>query len=126
MIIYKFRPGDHVYVGPVEVPDGPTIPRYHTWQAPPEQAGHYAVMRNGWVLVKGMVPPEPTPLPPDIAGAIRAERNAKLAESDWTQLDDSPVTNAKKLEWASYRHALRDVPQQPGFPWDVQWPTQPE
>ena len=60
------------------------------------------------------------------AEEVRAARNAKISESDWTQLDDSPVTNAKKLEWANYRQALRDLPLQAGFPWSVRWPEQPE
>jgi hypothetical protein len=61
----------------------------------------------------------------DKANEVRAERDQRLTESDWTQLDDSPVTNSKKLEWATYRQALRDVPQQVDFPWDVVWPEQP-
>jgi hypothetical protein len=59
------------------------------------------------------------------AGEVRAERNAKISGSDWTQLDDSPITNAKKLEWATYRQALRDIPLQAGFPWNVTWPESP-
>lgn len=58
------------------------------------------------------------------AKAVRAERNAKIAASDWTQGKDIP-DNISSV-WAAYRQALRDVPQQAGFPWDVQWPTQPE
>lgn len=58
------------------------------------------------------------------ATSVRNERNKKLSESDWTQLDDSPGT--KKLEWATYRQALRDVPGQQGFPWTIDWPTPPE
>jgi hypothetical protein len=34
--------------------------------------------------------------------------------------------NTYKVAWATYRQALRDVPSQAGFPWEVQWPTQPE
>lgn len=50
------------YSGPVEVPDGTTaIPPYHTFQAPPEQEGYHAVMRDGWVLVEGPTPPDPQP-----------------------------------------------------------------
>ena len=60
------------------------------------------------------------------ANQVRYERNKKISESDWTQLDDTPLTNAKKLEWATYRQALRDVPAQTGFPWQVVWPTKPE
>jgi hypothetical protein len=59
------------------------------------------------------------------AEEVRAARNVKISESDWTQLDDTPITNAKKLEWASYRQALRDIPSQAGFPWNVSWPSEP-
>lgn len=60
-----------------------------------------------------------------IGNEIRAERNRLLAESDWTQGADSPLSNEQKAAWATYRQALRDVPEQPGFPYDVVWPTQP-
>ena len=56
------------------------------------------------------------------AKSMRQTRNEKLKDCDWTQLADSPVD---KAAWATYRQALRDVPQQTGFPWEVQWPTQP-
>jgi hypothetical protein len=51
-------------------------------------------------------------------------RNALLSETDWTQMPDTP--QATKDKWAPYRQALRDVPQQPGFPENIQWPTKPE
>lgn len=57
------------------------------------------------------------------AQAVRADRNRRLTECDWTQLADSPVD---KTAWATYRQALRDVPTQSGFPWAVNWPVQPE
>lgn len=56
------------------------------------------------------------------ADAVRATRNQKLKDSDWTQVVDAPVS---QMSWAAYRQALRDVPSQVGFPWDVQWPTEP-
>jgi hypothetical protein len=56
------------------------------------------------------------------AKSMRATRNQKLSDSDWTQLADSPEN---KAAWATYRQALRDVPTQAGFPWEVEWPTQP-
>ena len=58
------------------------------------------------------------------AESVRQTRNQKLAESDWTQGKDIP--DAVSEPWAVYRQALRDVPSQVGFPWDVQWPAQPE
>ena len=54
--------------------------------------------------------------------AVRYERNEKLAACDWTQLPDATVDAAA---WAAYRQALRDVPQQVGFPWEITWPTEP-
>jgi hypothetical protein len=59
------------------------------------------------------------------AQQVRDERDYKIALSDWTQLDDAPLVSAKKLEWATYRQALRDVTAQGGFPWEVVWPAQP-
>ena len=57
------------------------------------------------------------------AKSVRTARDEKLKDSDWTQIADAPVD---KEIWATYRQALRDVPIQPGFPWEVTWPTQPE
>jgi hypothetical protein len=54
--------------------------------------------------------------------AVRADRNKRIADCDWTQVADSPVD---KAAWATYRQTLRDIPQQAGFPWDIQWPTMP-
>ncbi len=56
------------------------------------------------------------------ASALRTERNAKLTESDWTQVADAPVDQAA---WATYRQALRDLPAQAGFPNTVTWPIEP-
>jgi len=53
---------------------------------------------------------------------VRATRDAKLAECDWTQVADAPVD---KAVWATYRQALRDVTAQDGFPWTVEWPVAP-
>ena len=56
------------------------------------------------------------------AEKARDSRNAKLTASDWTQLADAPVD---QTAWATYRQALRDVPTQAGFPWEVIWPEKP-
>ena len=54
--------------------------------------------------------------------AVRNERNSLLAASDWTQLADATVD---KAAWAVYRQALRDIPQQAGFPYNVTYPVTP-
>ena len=53
---------------------------------------------------------------------VRNQRTQLLKDCDWTQIADS---TADKTAWATYRQALRDVPAQSGFPWEVTWPTQP-
>lgn len=41
---------------------------------------------------------------------MKSERADKLLRSDWTQGADSPLSDSKKAEWATYRQALRDLP----------------
>lgn len=53
---------------------------------------------------------------------IRSERNALLANSDWTVLGDSPTPTAA---WKTYRQALRDLPANTTDPFNVVWPTPP-
>ena len=40
---------------------------------------------------------------------FRQLRNQKLLECDWTQGVDSPLSDLKKVEWATYRQELRDI-----------------
>ena len=54
---------------------------------------------------------------------LRRYRNAKLIESDWTQLADS---TADKATWKTYRQALRDLPAQNKDPKKIKFPTRPE
>lgn len=54
--------------------------------------------------------------------AVRVERDRLLAASDWTQVADAPVDASV---WASYRQALRDVPQDFADPAEVVWPEVP-
>jgi hypothetical protein len=55
---------------------------------------------------------------------IKERRNILLTESDYTQLADSPTKN--KEEWAAYRQALRDIPQNFSNPTDVIFPDKPQ
>jgi len=64
------------------------------------------------------------------ATAIRVERDRLLAECDWTQLADASLNDITQRNWTTYRQALRDIPQQTGFPWAgdltaVPWPDAP-
>lgn len=80
---------------------------------------------NQWTLPWEIVPLTAEQIAERTDEEAQHQRNIRdglLLQSDWTQLADSPVDSAA---WAVYRQALRDVPQQAGFPWDVIWPVQP-
>lgn len=57
------------------------------------------------------------------ADEVRAQRNNKLARSDWTQGKDIP--DSVSTPWATYRQELRDLTAQKGFPFNVVWPQEP-
>ena len=60
----------------------------------------------------------------DLAAQVRAERDLRLMQTDWIYLPD--VTPPEDIAaWEAYRQALRDVPQQEGFPGEVRWPVGP-
>lgn len=64
----------------------------------------------------------------DIDEHIRLSRQYRLKACDWTQGADSPLSDAKKAEWATYRQALRDLPTTNTATaiTDIAWPTLPE
>ncbi len=74
------------------------------------EQGHWVL---GWTLV---------PLSEDEA---RSLRNKLLADCDWVVVKASEAGEPVAPEWATYRQALRDIPQQAGFPDDVTWPEKP-
>jgi len=55
----------------------------------------------------------------------RGKRNLLLAQSDWTQLPDAQLTDEQKQSWATYRQALRDIPQNFNESEDVVYPEEP-
>jgi len=90
---------------------GETLPEWSIMDPPPE--GVNFVYENGaWIKD-----------PEKIKEEIRDQRDSLLKQSDWTQLPDAPVDQSA---WATYRQALRDVPQQSGFPDNVTWPEEPK
>ena len=95
--------------------------RYEKAVEVPPVRNEFGIWRQSWAVVP-MSDMEKQEADAQQAATIRAERNWRLAVCDWTQLPDAPVDTSA---WASYRQALRDVTAQPGFPWDVTWPTAP-
>jgi len=57
----------------------------------------------------------------------RDKRNHELLICDWTQMPDSALSDSKKAEWATYRQALRNLPNHSSWPnlEEEDWPTPP-
>ena len=56
---------------------------------------------------------------------VRLERNKLLSDTDHLIQSDYPISDEKKQEIKVYRQALRDIPQQDGFPDNIVWPDKP-
>ena len=60
---------------------------------------------------------------------VRERRQNLLTGSDWTQAADSPLSDSKKAEWATYRQTLRNIPAAHDGETDLSkiiYPTPPE
>ena len=116
-----FQPPDN-YVAVAGVPQPPCTYAENIVEATPQK------IDGTWTQIWDVVPATPEQIEERTArqaDEVRTDRNKRLAECDWTQLQDSPLDPEAKAAWAFYRENLRMVPQQPGFPWNVQWPPQP-
>lgn len=73
------------------------------------------------------VPPVPTV--EELAARVRAERDRRITATDYLVMPDYPISQDKFEDIKVYRQALRDLPQQPGFPWggpddpECTWPS---
>jgi len=57
--------------------------------------------------------------------SVRETRTQLLRKTDFTQLPDSPLTEAQRAEVATYRQQLRDLTELSQSPFEVVWPTSP-
>ena len=55
----------------------------------------------------------------------RTQRDKLLADTDWTQVLDAPIDTETREAYRAYRQALRDIPEQDGFPESITWPELP-
>ena len=62
---------------------------------------------------------------PMTADEARTKRDKLLAATDWTQVLDAPIDAATRESYRAYRQALRDLPEQEGFPGTITWPELP-
>ena len=86
-----------------------------------------AMAENGDVAA--YVPPTQAELDAAAAASVRGERDMKLV----TEVDPiagnalrwAELTDQERTDWAAYRQALLELPDQAGFPHSVTWPTKP-
>lgn len=84
-----------------------------------------SLIDGSWVLTKSIedkTAEQITAYTASKESEVRTHRNTLLAETDWCALSDVTMS----ADMTSYRQALRDVPEQAGFPHSVTWPTKPE
>lgn len=142
------------YAGEIEDFGGP-LPNNATRAAPDRQAGHiprwngsaWEQVENhrgeaGWLDGKphtigdygpypgGWSATEPEKGRAELLRLLRAERDRRLALTDYAMLPDYPLAGERKAAIGLYRQALRDLPQQEGAPWDggaelTPWPVPP-
>lgn len=55
----------------------------------------------------------------------RKQRNDRLADSDWTQLPDVPLSDDQKRAWKEYRQQLREMTKRADFPHAATFPPVP-
>lgn len=106
---------------------------YYQIQFPPQPEDGYkyssttpelvdGVLQVTWVRVDEAATAERLVM---LARLVKSQRAELLAQSDWTQLADVPLSAEKKQQWETYRQALRDISSQAKFPWRIDWPVAP-
>lgn len=106
-----------------------------------EQASRVLNSRPGLALLDFIVPNaafmrinrvtlQAEEIPPQINAVeyVREQRAYLLANSDWTQVSDNPLSESQREAWRAYRQALRDMTDDldPDLPiTEIEWPAQP-
>lgn len=56
---------------------------------------------------------------------VKADRDRMIASTDWIVTKSIEEGTSVSQAWKDFRQALRDIPEQEGFPFNVTWPTLP-
>lgn len=87
------------------------------------EVGEVEQAYDGRYFVAGYAPTMPQE---EVVIQVRAERDRRLAETDWYMMPDYPADPETLEVVKNYRKALRDITLQSGFPRDVEWPVMPK
>lgn len=88
------------------------------WPAPPNEHSRLRLVRGAFAWVDARTTQRK-------AADARALRDSLFAPSDRAALHSFRKGEPMPPAWAAYAQALADVPQQPGFPDSIVWPTAP-
>lgn len=83
---------------------------------------------DGGLYYKSAVPSVPSAV---VFASLRTERDRRLTATDYLLMQDYPLSGDQRAAVQVYRQALRDLPAQPGAPWDgggegTPWPELPD
>lgn len=99
-------------------------------QADPEHYREVAVNDDDGNKIATTVEAIPEPTPEELkerkAAEVRAKRDYLLNQTDFYVSGDYPISAEDLAKVKAYRQALRDIPEQDGFPESVEWPTEPK
>jgi hypothetical protein len=75
---------------------------------------------QGWVEVGEEAPAVPT------VEEVSRTIEQMLINTAWAvAVDNTSMTKEQRAKWIDFRLALRDIPEQEGFPANIVWPTEP-
>ena len=60
-----------------------------------------------------------------LAASARQKRDRLIATTDYLVTPDYPIESDRLAKVKIYRQALRDIPEQAGFPRTITWPEKP-
>lgn len=60
-----------------------------------------------------------------LAASARQKRDRLIAATDYLVTPDYPISDDRLAKVKIYRQALRDIPEQAGFPRNITWPEKP-
>ena len=120
MKIIKYCVLEEVNLGTDEKPE--IVQKLRPKSAPWSIDNEEAVKKDAYNGEMTVVTVEDIPMTDEEA---RAQRDKLLADTDWTQVLDAPIDSATREAYRTYRQALRDIPEQEGFPETITWPELP-
>lgn len=80
---------------------------------------------DGWWELTKIPEPTAEEIQAQIARDARSKRDYLISQTDYLLQPDYPISAEQLEEVKAYRQALRDVPEQDGFPETIVWPEMP-